>query len=123
MNSLNKVLRPADVRLLESILNAARVPARPQATPQWRSPKQFIAQCMRRGAKTTIRKRVKDLQQGAIQVEPLPEFEDDQRSQQAQYPPVLQGVRENMIKFPNCVVITRVGNFYEVGNVAVYTCC
>lgn len=122
MNSLSKVLRTRDICLLESILIAARAPARPQPTPQWRSPKQFIAQCMRRGAKTTTMKRVRDLQQGAIQAEPLAEFEDDQSSQHAQYPPVLQGVRENMIKFPNCVVITRVGNFYEVGNSAVYTC-
>ena len=66
---------------------------------------------------------MRDLQQGAIQAEPLPKFEGDQSPQQAQYPPVLQGVRDNMIKFPNCVVITRVGNFYEVGNPAVYTCC
>ena len=70
---------------------------------------------MRRGAKTTTRKRIKDLQQGAIHAEPLPEFEEEHVSQQAQYPPVLQGVRENILKFPNCVVITRVGNFYEVG--------
>ena len=66
---------------------------------------------------------MKDLQQGAIQAEPLPEFEDDQNSAQVQYPPVLQGVRENMLKFPNCVVVTRVGNFYEVGNAAMYTRC
>jgi hypothetical protein len=69
---------------------------------------------MRRGAKTTTRKKIKDLKQGAIQAEPLPEFVEDNVAQQPVYPPVLQGVRENIVKFPNCIVITRVGNFYEV---------
>lgn len=69
---------------------------------------------MRRGAKTTTKKKVKDLQQGAIQSDPLPDLEDDHVAFQTQYPPVLQGVRENILKFPDCVVVTRVGNFYEV---------
>ena len=30
------------------------------------------------------------------------------------YPPVVLQVQNNMLKFPNCVVLTRVGNFYEV---------
>ena len=122
MNSLSKAVNSRDIRLLESILLGTRAPLRSKPTPQWRSPKQFIARCMQRGAKTTTRKRIKDIQQGAILAEPLSEFEDEQTSQQPQYPPVLQGVRENMIKFPNCVVITRVGNFYEVGTAPVHKC-
>ena len=122
MNSLSKSLLPADIRLLESIVFSARAPLRPQPPQQWMSPKLFVAKCMRRVAKTTNRKRVKDLHQGVIQSEPLPEFEDDQSSSQVQYPPVLQGVRDNMLKFPNCVVITRVGNFYEVSTAPARTC-
>ena len=58
---------------------------------------------------------MKDLQQGTIHAEPLPAFEEEEVSQEPQYPSVLQGVRDNTLKFPNCVIITRVGNFYEVG--------
>jgi len=31
-----------------------------------------------------------------------------------EYPPLLQQVRNNMLKFSHCVVLTRVGGFYEV---------
>jgi hypothetical protein len=31
-----------------------------------------------------------------------------------QYPTVIQGARNNMVKFQNCVLLTRVGSFYEV---------
>lgn len=31
-----------------------------------------------------------------------------------QYPTVVQGHRNNMRKFRNCVILTRVGGFYEV---------
>ena len=113
MNSLAKAFNPSDLRLLESIVTAAR-PQRIRPIRPWRSSREFISQCMGRGVKTTTRKRVKDLQQGAIQAEPLTDFGEGNLSQQAQYPPVLQGVRENILKFPNCVVVTRVGNFYEV---------
>lgn len=30
------------------------------------------------------------------------------------YPTVVQSVRDNMAAHPDCVVLTRVGNFYEV---------
>ncbi|RMD40292.1 hypothetical protein DV735_g4845, partial [Chaetothyriales sp. CBS 134920] len=66
-----------------------------------------------RGAKTVSKKKVKELQQGAIQADPLPELEDDRTSAYPQYPPLLQGVRANMAKYPNCLLMTRVGNFYE----------
>jgi DNA mismatch repair ATPase MutS len=114
MNSLFKAFNPRDLRLSESIVASVRLAQRSPATRRWRLPREFISQCMRRGAKTTTRRKIKDLQQGAIQGEPLPEFEEEDVSQQAQYPSVLQGVRDNMVKFPNCVVITRVGNFYEL---------
>jgi len=65
----------------------------------------------RRGAKTVTRRRVKELQQGSIPAEPLPALVPDD---EPQLPVVLQGVKNNMARFENCVVLTRVGNFYEV---------
>lgn len=54
---------------------------------------------------------MKELQQGAIQAEPLPGLPLDD---EPQYPMVLQGAKSNMAKFDNCVLLTRVGNFYEL---------
>jgi len=105
-----------DLRLLESILRpsssflfsspAAWSSIQGSALPRQPDPS------LRRGAKTVTRRKVKDLQQGAILAEPLPELGADERPQ---YPSVLQGARDNMLKFDNCVLLTRVGNFYEVG--------
>jgi len=64
-----------------------------------------------RGAKTKTTKKLKELHQGVIAADPLPELETDNAPQ---YPTVVQGAKNNMIKFSNCVLITRVGNFYEV---------
>jgi hypothetical protein len=50
-----------------------------------------------------------NLHQGLISLEPL-EFEDEPPS----YPTVVMQARKNMQKFENCVVITRVGGFYEL---------
>jgi hypothetical protein len=55
--------------------------------------------------------KVKDLAQGVIGMSPLPELEAEATPQ---YPTVVQGAKNNMIKFHDCVVLTRVGNFYEV---------
>ncbi|KAM3070834.1 MutS protein 1 [Clarireedia jacksonii] len=49
------------------------------------------------------------LPQGLISLEPL-ELEDEPPS----YPTVIMQARNNMYKFGNCVVITRVGGFYEL---------
>jgi hypothetical protein len=64
-----------------------------------------------RGAKTKASMKVKDLPQGVIGTNPLPQLESDEAPQ---YPAVVQGAKNNMIKFSDCVVLTRVGNFYEV---------
>jgi hypothetical protein len=64
-----------------------------------------------RGAKTKASVKVQDLPQGVIGNDPLPELEADDAPQ---YPAVVQGAKNNMIKFSNCVVLTRVGSFYEV---------
>lgn len=65
----------------------------------------------RRGAKTLSRKKLKELPQGGIEAGALPELPSDD---EPQYPTVLQGARNNMAKFDNCVLLTRVGNFYEL---------
>jgi hypothetical protein len=50
-----------------------------------------------------------DLQQGPLQSEALPPQDDAE----PKYPPLLQQVRNNMLKFSHCVLVTRVGGFYE----------
>ncbi|KAK2875642.1 hypothetical protein FQN49_001540 [Arthroderma sp. PD_2] len=64
-----------------------------------------------RGAKTKSAARLKDLVQGPLETsQPLTPFIDDA----PQYPTVVQGAKYNMQKFQNCVLLTRVGNFYEL---------
>ncbi|KAI8965969.1 muts domain V-domain-containing protein [Daldinia sp. FL1419] len=77
-----------------------------------------------RGKKTKSSMRLEDLPQGLIQPskkaggggkgaavipEPLPELEDEPA-----YPTVVLQARRNMQRFDGCVLITRVGNFYEL---------
>jgi hypothetical protein len=64
-----------------------------------------------RGAKTVSTVRLRDLPQGPLMPEqPLAPLVNDV----SQYPTVIQGARNNMVKFQNCVLLTRVGSFYEV---------
>lgn len=67
-----------------------------------------------RGAKTRSTVKLKDislgLPQGALKLEAYNDGSDDI----PRYPTVVQGHRNNMEKFKNCVVLTRVGGFYEV---------
>jgi hypothetical protein len=65
-----------------------------------------------RGAKRTTTLRVKSLPQGSLPVKPVEVIDEGEGPV---YPTVLQQVRNNMQKFSHCVVLTRVGNFYEVG--------
>ncbi|QKX54131.1 uncharacterized protein TRUGW13939_01215 [Talaromyces rugulosus] len=51
-----------------------------------------------------------DLPQGALKLEAYNDGSDDA----PRYPTVVQGHRNNMEKFKNCVVLTRVGGFYEL---------
>lgn len=82
--------------------------------PSWHSIPQKASAALlqpRRGAKTKASIKVKDLPQGMIEAGPLPELEADNAPQ---YPAVVQGAKNNMTRFSDCVVLTRVGNFYEV---------
>lgn len=64
-----------------------------------------------RGKKTTVVK-LDELPQGLIvpPETPAPVEQDDE----PQYPTVVQQARRNMQKFDNCVLLTRVGGFYEL---------
>lgn len=63
-----------------------------------------------RSAKTKSTVKLKDLPQGAVKLESYQDGAEDT----PRYPTVVQGHRNNMQKFKNCVVLTRVGGFYEV---------
>ncbi|BCR90754.1 mismatch repair ATPase MSH1 [Aspergillus chevalieri] len=64
-----------------------------------------------RGKKTQSSLKLKDLPQGALKLEP---YNDAPEDDTPQYPTVIQGHRNNMQKFKNCVLLTRVGSFYEL---------
>ncbi|KAJ9296684.1 hypothetical protein DTO271G3_4883 [Paecilomyces variotii] len=65
---------------------------------------------LHRGAKTKTSTKLKDLPQGALKLDAYDDGADDG----PQYPMVVRGHRDNMLKFKNCVILTRVGNFYEL---------
>lgn len=69
------------------------------------APKVYI-----RGAKTKATVKLKDLPQGVLKLGAY----DDRVDEAPRYPTVVQGHRNNMQTFKNCVVLTRVGGFYEV---------
>jgi hypothetical protein len=62
-----------------------------------------------RGKKTKSSVKLDDLPQGVLPLEPLP-LEGDVPA----YPTVVLQARSNMRKFENCVLLTRVGGFYEL---------
>jgi hypothetical protein len=64
-----------------------------------------------RGAKRQSTVSLKDLPQGILPKAVIP---PDAEAEPA-YPTVIQQARNNMRKFSHCVVLTRVGSFYEVG--------
>ena len=67
----------------------------------------------RRGLrKTTI--ALDDLPQGMISTADSTEEPVQELAPTTSYPTVIQQALDNMHKFPNCVVLTRVGNFYEL---------
>jgi hypothetical protein len=63
-----------------------------------------------RGKKTRTVVKLDDLPQGFVApAEPLPPEEDEPA-----YPTVVLQARRHMQKFDNCVLLTRVGSFYEL---------
>lgn len=63
-----------------------------------------------RGLKSKATLRLEDLPQGAITSVAPPVEEDDDHPK---YPTVVQQAKNNMRKFDNCILLTRVGGFYE----------
>jgi hypothetical protein len=108
----NTLLSPRDARLISSIVRGhLGLPSNSKVlVTAWSRCRSRVAP-LSRGAKTKTTKKLKELHQGVIAADPLPELETDNAPQ---YPTVVQGAKNNMIKFSNCVLITRVGNFYEV---------
>jgi hypothetical protein len=66
-----------------------------------------------RGKKTKSSFKLDDLPQGLVKPdpEPLPDIQNDALPA---YPTVVLQARRNMLKFENCVLLTRVGGFYEL---------
>ncbi|KAI0432980.1 muts domain V [Xylaria sp. FL1042] len=64
-----------------------------------------------RGKKTKSSVKLSDLPQGLVSAEPLPDVQDDGGPA---YPTVVLQARRNMQKFENCILLTRVGGFYEL---------
>ncbi|KAL5336756.1 muts domain V-domain-containing protein [Aspergillus crustosus] len=73
-------------------------------------PAPIFNRTQRRYAKTKSTVKLKDLPQGALKLEPYQDLVEDG----PRYPTVVQGHRNNMQKFKDCVVLTRVGGFYEL---------
>lgn len=70
------------------------------------------AQHQTRGKKTKTTVSLADLPQGALPpLDPLPE---EEVKDEPAYPTVVLQARRNMQKFDNCVLLTRVGGFYEL---------
>lgn len=64
-----------------------------------------------RGKKSKATVQLKDLPQGVLKPDnSVPDWEDDGPA----YPTVVQQARNNMGTFSDCVLLTRVGGFYEV---------
>ncbi|KAF3762416.1 hypothetical protein M406DRAFT_294105 [Cryphonectria parasitica EP155] len=66
-----------------------------------------------RGKKTKTVVSLDDLPQGVIRSDALPALEDEPPVVPS-YPTVVLQARRNMQKFDNCVLLTRVGGFYEL---------
>ena len=64
-----------------------------------------------RGKKTKTTVDLSDLPQGVLPRDPLPQ---DEAPSEPAYPTVVLQARRNMQKFDNCVLLTRVGGFYEL---------
>lgn len=77
----------------------------------WLSYTSSHRQC--RTAKTVSKRKVKDLAQGPLVGVPLPALTPADK-EDLRKTTMIQDVRTNMNKFANCVLITRVGNFYEL---------
>lgn len=84
---------------------------------KWPSWHHIISKAHCRGKKSVATIQLKELPQGVLETNnPLREREQDGPA----YPIMIQQARNNMRKFADCVLLTRVGGFYEVRTVIAY---
>ncbi|KAI4730761.1 hypothetical protein E4T49_01251 [Aureobasidium sp. EXF-10728] len=67
-----------------------------------------------RGAKTKSTVKFQELPQGPLAPAPLPAIQEHPDDHIQAYPRVIQQHLNNVSKFSDCVVLTRIGNFYEL---------
>jgi DNA mismatch repair ATPase MutS len=109
--SARNILRPTRCRLTYIL------PSRTFLTSTTRSPlgrngtSSGLPTVFHRGAKRTTKVTLDSLPQGELPA--LPKDETDTVPEKS-YPPVLQQHLNNVRKFSDCVVLTRVGDFYEM---------
>ena len=99
---------PCTAALNRSFYSLTRSCAKPRATKL--AVTTWNQELQRRGAKRKVSLDLDDVLQGALESDALPPQDDAE----PEYPPLLQQVRNNMLKFNHCVLVTRVGGFYEV---------
>ena len=73
---------------------------------------QVIPKTQARGAKSKAIKKLEELPQGVLEGKEILRNDQDDGPY---YPAVVQQAWNNMQRFQDCVVVTRVGSFYEVG--------
>lgn len=78
---------------------------------RWRRP---FSQTSQTAAKRVVRKKVQELVQGPIAELSLPPSDKSDLKPDS----LMDVVDDCMRKFPNCVLLTKVGNFYEVSSPA-----
>lgn len=121
------VLGNASPKLINNVISIARARrALPFGTPSRRvagwacSPQRRNAETLllrrfpiewKRGAKRRSALKLDSLPQGSIGVK---EEERVLENEEVEYPTVVQQALNNMRKFDHCVLLTRVGGFYEV---------
>src|SRR5437763_440222 len=88
--------------------DAARPPARHGHRIRELRHRSFSQEALKR-AKVRISVTTRDLPQGSLSLEPVLLEKDVPK-----YPTVVLQARNNMRKFENCVLLTRVGGFYEL---------
>lgn len=74
-------------------------------------PQQFGSTVWSRGAKRKTTLTIKAIPQGSLPEKALELIDPNDGPA---FPTVVQQAKNNMEKFSHCVVLTRVGNFYEV---------
>ena len=79
-----------------------------QRSPPWSS--KFVWRSQLRGLKTKTTVQYDDTSSSLSNERPL-EVADGGK---AQYPPVVQQAADNMLKHKDCVLLTKVGSFYEL---------